>query len=324
MRLNANRNGTLEFTRRRHAKGALLVGIALAVIASLPFLIGEGPLLPRLGTTIVIGAIASTFAAIGWPRRVRVVLEPEARTITAGRDVLRLELDAYYRLVTRDEHDDYAWPTYRIEIATPSRSVTVLEDRHPDGVLRDFALLCAAFPLDVQIGWGLSPGAPPWSASSERRDSRRSRSPATPLTRRTTDVLAQRETGWTVVLGSFAVAFLMLRAVLNRVSVGDTLLTQNIVLPIVSVVIVATIGTAVLTRSVVLHANGSVRIEYRTLGLTWKRLVLPRESVIDAHAVGAKPGRTWHLLLSTTQGPVSVPCYDGGARELTEELARRL
>jgi hypothetical protein len=57
--------------------------------------------------------------------------------------------------------------------------------------------------------------------------------------------------------------------------------------------------------------------------LTWQRLVLPRDSVLGAHAVGSKPGHAWHLLLSPTQGPISVPCYDGGAAELTSALARR-
>lgn len=313
----------LEFRGRTRARAPLLVGIALAVMAVLPWLV-SGPVFPwRALASALLAAGAVWVIAKCLPHREQLVIDLTSKVLLRKAGPLPLSRVRGVRLRTTGPVED-DWPVlrYRAElILDDARHQCLLERGEPAGVLADLRQVLRVLEWPVQSGWGLPADAAPWS----ERDAPVSTTPKSrpPLDVRAARFESQKAAAATVLGTGVFTCVAMTVMIVNEVRRGGHVGMLSLALAASAAALVLLVGAALATEHVRVRTNGALSIEQRVLGFAWRRLQLSPGSVHGIYLVGPGPASPRHLLFDAESGPFAVRCA-GDAGSNLQELLRPL
>jgi hypothetical protein len=308
----------LEFRIRRAPRPLALTGSLFVVLALLP-LFAPGPLSgARVVMSALLGAGAALLLVSSRPRAERVFIDLAEQTVSvtgaqrAFGDAVALELGS-----GSDKHAPALRYRVLLKFGDGTR-VTLLESDEPISVLRDLERTVRRLPLPVLAGWGLPEAARPWELGSPPAGAPK---PAASETFVIEQVEAsQGSSAWTVIVGGLAVGALMAVMMMARLERGQQISPLSWALSIGTIAIVVGVGIRIASQRVRVSVGADLCIERAVLGLRIARRCIPLSAIRAAHAVGPEPSEPRHVLLETSEGPVSFACAGRTALSVRDKV----
>jgi hypothetical protein len=308
----------LEFRIRRAPRPLALTGSLFFVLALLP-LFAPGPLsVARIVMSALLGAGAALLLVSSRPRTERVFIDLAEQTVSvagaqrAFGDAVALELGS-----GSDQHAPALRYRLLLKFGDGARA-TLLESAEPISVLRDLERALRRLPLPVLTGWGLPEAARPWEIASARADASK---PATSEVFVIEQVEAsQGPSAWTVIIGGLVVGALMAVMMIARLERGEQISPLSWALSIGTIAIVVGLGIRIAAQRVRVRLGSDLCIEHAVLGLRLARRCIPLNAIHAAHAVGPDPSEPRHVLLETSNGPVSFACAGRTALKVRDRV----
>lgn len=310
MRVVQSTTESIELRGRGSVGTPLIVGSVLLcwpILASL--MVGATPTGSRLLATVILVAVALTFIAFGLPKRRKIRIRPQARTVESERGTEALGADASLRLVSAPPQPVSGPLRYGIVLeGSGMHPLLLLTGRDPARVLTDVVALRARLPLPVRTGWGLSPNAIPWIGPSTGNSEPAvpSDDPVEPTRRRATAGLGVCTAG---------AAGLLLMEIHGRASNNDASVI-SIVLPALGILILCTLTFISAGSKRRVTAGSELVGEWRLGSFTLRRRSIDAASIRRAELVSPSGYSGRHLLVHTTGDQfVAFPCQssDGAA-----------
>jgi hypothetical protein len=301
------REDAIEFAHRRPPRPRLLVGLGLVGLACLAW---WGPV-TALTAAVSLGSITLgvLLVASGSPRWEPIRFEPrtgmlEARgTLFTPGDPQRIELCA-----AAGDALGRARPSYAaFAVRRDGSRVEVLESETPADIVRFGRALEAHLP--VIVTW--VPGRPHWGDWLSGAEP----PPALPSRLVRGRAFARRRkaswTTWTVAAGlGVTWTYFVLRAPSSPTTFSLGLALGSFAFTLLTAALVTFDVTWV-------TLGDEVRVERRVLGVTVRRLVLPREDILRVTPL-TPDGEAGHLLFVTRTGAVSVQLAQPAARRVAQ------
>jgi hypothetical protein len=199
--------------------------------------------------------------------------------------------------------------------------LSVLENTDPERVLWQLSEMLRYWPGPIDCHWGLPAGAEPWSIEPHSGP-RSLGSEARP--EQVVAAPADRPLIWcTRLMAVFVVADLTFL-------VGSTGMAWPAVHPL-SVVLALLLGTCLVALAVAvqtgrsrLRIGGRVRREDSLLGLQRQHGDVRLASVRGVYAIGLPSAERWHLLIDSSDGPLSMSVLQRDAAAVALEAERAL
>jgi hypothetical protein len=310
----------LEFRGRTRARAPLLVGVALGVMAALPWIM-PGSVFPwRALASALLAAVGAWVIAACVPHRERIVIDLNRNVLLRKGGTLPLSRVRSVRLRTTGPVED-EWPLLRYRadlVLDDERHQRLLERNEPAGVLADLRQVVRVLNWPVESGWGLPADAAPWS-ESDAPAATSSRSAAS-VDVRAARFESQRAAAATVLGSGVFTCVAMTVMLINERRRGGHIGTLSLALAASAATLVLLIGVALATEYVRVRANGELSVEQHVLGFVWRRFELSPESVRGVYLVGPDPASPRHLLFDAKSGPIAVRCASDSGPSLQELL----
>ncbi len=304
---------------RRPAGGGIGVGTLFLATGLLPF---AGEAMTWL-TWLTFGFFMVTGAALigfSWPRGRRLRLMRGARELHGAGNPIALGDIQELELVGQVRGQEQPELSYQVLLrARPGRAVLLLAGPDPAKVLKDLGVIATACDAPIRLGWGLSPGAAPWSAATPAS------SPPV-ITEAKTLILEEHSPplpgGITILVGGALVGAMWSVDLYRRAQTGLPLSDLSMGLALFFSLLLVSLGGTLVTMRASLSIGQEVIFERRVLGLRRRRFCIDRDQIHAAFAVGPSGEEPWHIVLETSRGPFSVAVRPSSADEVLQALRR--
>lgn len=325
MRLVRADSDTLLASGRTRLGPTALSAFLVAAAAVVP-LLGPQPLtLPRALTSLglAVAAVLLGRASVQAARRVGIDLRT-GRLESSGASRPKDRLRAVALTSSDPTFNEGLRPRYRAELVFDDGARWIILERdEPAGVLRDLAELRKALSVPVVRGWGLDDDAIRMLLA-EHEPSAGHFEPGS-IEAPGGAISARLGSAHVITALTFSIALAvgtLLVLVAARHERGEFVGPFSILLVGVAIAIMLTILAVHALHRVTVRANAEIRLE-RSIG-PFKRFerTFRRRAVHAAFVTGAELDRVQHLLLSTDEGPVALPCPHSIARDVLGVLAR--
>lgn len=310
----------LEFYGRTRVRAPLLVGVALAVMAVLPWLTSE-PVFPwRALASVLLGAAAAWLIAASVPRRERLVIDLVDNVLRRGDDALPLSRVRSVRLrTTGPVEDDSPVLRYRADLVlNDARQQRLLERPDPAGVLADLRQVLKVLQWPVESGWGLPANAAPWTEPGAGGGS--GLATRAEIDFRAPRFESQRAAAATVLGSGVFTCIAMTVMMLNERRRGGHVAPLSVALAASAIGLVLLVGMALATEHVRVRKASELSIEQHVLGFAWRRFKLSPSSVRAVYLVGPDTASPRHLLFDAENRLFAVRCAGPAALKLQELL----
>jgi hypothetical protein len=327
--LLSSRSGRLElvsadasqlcFSGRRPPLAPVILTPLACSLAAVPWIAPGPPSTVQLGTSAAFSLVAVGIAAWCWPRRrhLRVVsgdaAPPGARAVQPAS--VRWLLD-----VAGPDGAAPAGYTAALRTSDGAEQI-VLENTDPERLLRQLAEVLRHWPGPVECRWGLPVAARPWSIEPQSGPRALPTAPARTVLH---SALAPRPLMWcAATMAALVVADLVLLVVSAGAKLSYIHPLSGI-LPLCLALYLVLLAVALFSGGQRLTLAGRLRKERSMFGVTRVLGEVRPETVRGVFAIGAPGADRWHVLVDSSDGPLSVPVSRGEAEALARETERAL
>ena len=322
MRLSSSSADEIQLRGRGRIGTPLIVGSVLLCWPILATCIADTPLTTdRSLASGILVLVAATFIRFGWPKARVIRLRPKESSVTVdGRRAWQIPTDAALRLGFAPA-EPVAGPL-RYAVVLEARGVEplrLLSAEDPSRVLNDLVELRRWLPLPVLAGWGLSRDAIPWLEGVT--------SMATPAEAAADDPVepTRRRAATGLGIGTAGAASLLATEMHGRASRGDIPSTTSMVLPVLSVCLLAVLTFVIAVAKPRVSAGSDVSFEWRIGAFRLFPRVIPGSDVRSAEVVSPTGTGGRHLLVETrSRGFVAFPCHRREGRTVAERITAEL
>jgi hypothetical protein len=310
----------LRFSGWWPARAPLVLSPVWLALGSLSWFAPSPPDGVQILVSLVCLGVGLGLIAVCRPRRADVILQPDLGQLSWGPGSReKLPAQPRWRLVA-EQPPEAPQPRYAALLVDGDRSWSLLRARDPAQLLQDLRSVLLHWPGDVEQTWGLPSDAQPWAfrAVLPPPDTQ---GPAGRSVLRSPR--AEALLRWT--LGA-ATGLVLLDLTLLLISASAHVPAVHplaIILAVLSWTCLLGIASAVATRHSRLLVGAQVTLEERVLGACLGRQQVRSDSVRDVYVV-ATGGRSAHLLVDSSEGPLALLIRARDAERAREELARTL
>lgn len=300
---------------RRPVLAPLLLSPLLTCLGALPWVAPEPLSGIRLAVSGVFFLAAAGLARWGWPRRRRLTLSSK-RPASPGTVAVP---PGSFRWVLEMRHAPNAsHATYAVALEPNEGSpVGVLESTDPEGVLWQLSEVLRYWPGPIDCRWGLPAGVQPWNIEP-LSGPRSLAADGTP--ERVVAAPANRSLIWCArSMAAFVVADLVFLVGSAGIPWRDVH-PLSLLLPLLFAACLVALVVALQTARSRLLIAGRVRREDGLFGLCKQHGSLRLESVRGVYTLGAPSADRWHVLIDSSDGPLSLSVPRHAAAALASQV----
>jgi hypothetical protein len=308
----------LCFEGRRPMLAPLLLCPLFAGLGTLPWLASEPVDAARLATSGLFLLTAAGLGSWAWPRRQRLTLS--SRGPAAAGEMLvqpgtfRWGLDV--RHVPNALHASYS-VTLEPDEGTP---FTVLEGSDPERLSWQLSEVSRHWAGPIDCRWGLPASARPWSVEPHGGTHVNAGGGA----ERVVSASPPRGLIWCTRLMAAFVVFDVLFLIPSSGVAAPDRHPLSLVLPLLLVLGLLALALVIASSRSRLRIAARVHREDHLLGVRRQHGDIRIESVRGVHAVGHPAADRWHVLIDSSDGPLSLSVPRGQARALADQTERAI